>query len=679
MATANQPTKIGKYEILSTLGRGGMGVVYKARDPMIDRIVAVKTILVGEEAAGDESLLDRLHMEARSAGRLQHPNIVTVFDFGEQDDLSYIVMEYVEGINLARLIDERKPLGLDSKISILIQIAEGLAYAHEHGVVHRDMKPSNVCVTARGTAKILDFGLARFDSTRLTKTGYMAGTIAYMSPERLSGETGAQDDIFALGAIAYELLTYKRAFPGSMAPEVISRIITPTPPAAPSEVASVPKELDVIVLKALAKEKDARYETASDFSNDLRHFLQSDSLAAYLSDERRLTLEQQNEFVDSRASAHAYSGPSSRSRAIPPATMRIDVGAEPTRIEAPPTAIVADVTTAGMHTESEVDLTTSAAPTQVVPAQSKRRPWAAVAAAAGIIAGIGITIALLRPTAGTQNGTAPPKSAPPLVVPVTPQKPPGSQVTVVNPLQDTSAVQLATAKNLSAAVERRKLNTDELTQLSHAKAQIAVAEQKLKEKDYENGTRLIADSIAGLQKIMSANDKRVLRTPAVTPAVSKTSKVKPPSVGAIVEPPPQPQQTATTEVTGTAATSMAGKQTAPIEKHEPPLPPAESQQKLIGAFMQELAAAYQSKDVDFFRQRQIGFNDELARAIRNSPSVRVELHVERIDLIDAQHAAVVVRRTDWFPGASTPPATQSLVYHLQREGERWKIASISRA
>src|SRR5438128_8816577 len=137
MATHEQPAKIGKYEILSTLGRGGMGVVYKARDPIIDRIVAIKTILVGADA-GEENLLDRLHMEARSAGRLHHPNIVTVFDFGQQDDLSYIVMEYVEGINLARLIDERRPLGLDTKINILIQIADGLAYEHEHGVVHRD-------------------------------------------------------------------------------------------------------------------------------------------------------------------------------------------------------------------------------------------------------------------------------------------------------------------------------------------------------------------------------------------------------------------------------------------------------------------------------------------------------------------------------------------------------------
>src|SRR5437667_4784593 len=124
MPLYERPSKIGKYEILATLGRGGMGVVYKARDPRIDRVVAIKTILLGEEAAGDESLLDRLHMEARSAGRLQHPNIVTIYDFGEEGDLSYIVMEFVEGVNLARLIDEGRQIPLDTKLSILIQIAD---------------------------------------------------------------------------------------------------------------------------------------------------------------------------------------------------------------------------------------------------------------------------------------------------------------------------------------------------------------------------------------------------------------------------------------------------------------------------------------------------------------------------------------------------------------------------
>jgi len=662
MPTANQPTKIGKYEILSTLGRGGMGVVYKARDPMIDRIVAVKTILVGEEAAGDESLLERLQMEARSAGRLHHPNIVTVFDFGEQGDISYIVMEFVEGINLARLIDDHKVIGLDAKVSILIQIAEGLAYAHEHGVVHRDMKPSNVCVTSRGTAKILDFGLARFDSTRLTKTGYMAGTIAYMSPERLSGTTGIKDDIFALGAIAYELLTYRRAFPGTMAPEVISKIIAPTPPQAPSEVAGVPAELDAIVLKALAKEVDARYESAAEFANDLRQFMNSDTLEKYLTDEKRLTLEKsQSEFVDNRPSAHAYAGPSSARRpATPPPTMRIDISAEPTRVEAPPTAIAADVKATGARTQPEVDLTQSAAPTQIVPA--RRMPWAWAAAAALLIVGaIGAFVAFRKP--------APPPLKPAVTVNKPVPQPPASSINVHDPQAEQSELQLATARSLSEELDKRALNRDELLQLSQAKARIALADKKLKERDYEAGARLIADSIRGLQSVMTTSDKRMQQNSK--PAVEKPlPKPQPPARVAVVQPPAvQPPDV---QPVSPAPVAAVAPQPAPAPR------PVESPEKEIAAFMHQLAAAYQSKDVGFFREHALQFNDQFGSAIRNSPSIRVELQIGQIDLHDAQHASVQVKRTDWFPGSGTPPAVQSLVYNLLRDGSGWKLASISR-
>src|SRR6266550_2139319 len=358
MPTFERPSNIGKYEILATLGRGGMGVVYKARDPVIDRIVAIKTILVGEEVDAEDNLADRLTMEARSAGRLHHPNIVTVFDFGKEGELSYIVMEYVEGINLARIIDERRPLPLDTKLSLLVQIANGLAYAHEHGVIHRDMKPANVCVASPGTAKILDFGLARFDSTRLTKAGYMAGTIAYMSPERLGGTTGAKDDIFALGAVAYELLTYERAFPGATPPEVFGKILTPGSPPSPSQIADVPAALDRVVLKALAKEADARYATATEFADDLRHFV---STEVHRSMNDHPTLARPLGEFGARPSGTAYGAPS--------------------RILEQETAVVADITTKGASTKPDLDLT-AGPPTSVLPTPPARshRIWIAPAA-----------------------------------------------------------------------------------------------------------------------------------------------------------------------------------------------------------------------------------------------------------------------------------------------------------
>ena len=251
-----------------------MGVVYKARDPMIDRVVAIKTIREADLGA-DAQLLTRLRMEAKSAGRLQHPNIVTIYDFGEQDDLAYLVMEYVEGMNLARVISSGAPLSLNAKMEILIQLCDGLGYAHDLGVIHRDIKPANICLTERGDPKLLDFGLARFDQTRLTRSGLATGTISYMSPERLSGESGPSDDIFALGAVAYEILTYKRAFPGATMSQVVSRICSGTYPVPPSQVADVPGELDAVIARATAVDKSNRYQTAKDFARALRDVLHS--------------------------------------------------------------------------------------------------------------------------------------------------------------------------------------------------------------------------------------------------------------------------------------------------------------------------------------------------------------------------------------------------------------------
>ncbi|MDX1583910.1 MAG: protein kinase, partial [Thermoanaerobaculia bacterium] len=266
-----QPEKIGKYEIEGVIGEGGMGVVYKGRDPLIDRVVAIKTIKATDKAEHEE-LLKRLQMEAKSAGKLQHPNIVVIHDFGEQDDLTYLVMEYVEGRNLASIIKSGRQLPFAIKIDVIIQLCQGLDYAHGLGVTHRDIKPGNIAVTARGTAKILDFGLARVGSERLTKTGFTSGTIAYMSPERMRGDSGASDDIFALGAVAYEILTYQRAFPGKTYSDVVTKVLSDQYPKPLSEVANLPPELDPIILKALARETSDRYPNAGALAKELESF-----------------------------------------------------------------------------------------------------------------------------------------------------------------------------------------------------------------------------------------------------------------------------------------------------------------------------------------------------------------------------------------------------------------------
>jgi len=666
MATfSDRPTKIGKYEILSTIGRGGMGVVYKARDPMIGRIVAIKTILIGDDAgAGEDNLLDRLAMEARSAGRLQHPNIVTVYDFGEEDGLSYIVMEFVEGINLASLIDERRSIPLGTKLSILLQIADGLSYAHEHGVVHRDMKPSNVCVTARGNAKILDFGLARFDSTRLTKTGFMAGTIAYMSPERLNGTTGPKDDIFALGAIAYELLTLQRAFPGGTPPEVIGKIIAPDRPRDPSTISGIPAELDPIVQKALAKDIEQRYETAGALADDLRHFMRSDAFEQFLLIENHPTLDRSIKELVDVTSGNVYSGPSSRKqKADTPPTLG--------SISQLQTAIVPDVKTTGSHTQPEVNLNTfTTAATQVLPSQQprRRRLGLLITAAAIVVAIAGALIVWRKPVPPVRQ------EAPRTITAARP-----TVTNTTSPLAEQSELQLTTARSLSQELNRRKLNGREMVKVSEAKARIALGEKRLQAKDYEGGSRLIADGITTLQAVMSANDDRLQRGPAATVTAQAT--------------PPKSQPGGTKKEAAVATSSQPTTQTsappaiedrpAPVPQPQPqppshPTPAAESPEKEIAGFMRQLAAAYQNKDVAFFRDHTTRFTDQLAGAIRNSPSVRVELQVDRIDVRDSQHAIAHVKRTDWFADRGAPAAVQSLAYVLERDSSGWKIASISR-
>ncbi len=263
------PKTIGKYEILSVLGKGGMGIVYKARDPFIDRVVAIKTI-DADQFVDDNDLVARLRMEARSAGRLQHPNIVIVYELGEFESMAFLAMEYVEGANLANVIASGVHIALNTKLDIITQICDGVAYAHDMGVIHRDLKPSNICLTQRGDPKILDFGLARFDQTRLTKTGLTSGTLMYMSPERMRGETGPSDDIFALGAIAYEILTGRHAFPGKGFREIVQNITSGNYPIPPSRVIDVPKDLDAVIAKATAINKDLRFASAADLGRALR-------------------------------------------------------------------------------------------------------------------------------------------------------------------------------------------------------------------------------------------------------------------------------------------------------------------------------------------------------------------------------------------------------------------------
>jgi serine/threonine-protein kinase len=265
--------RLGRYEVLGELGRGAMGVVYKARDPIIDRVVAVKAIDSGRTGEAQASFTERFFQEARSAGRLNHPNIVTIHDAGEAGGQAYIAMEFLEGASLRDMLDEHAPLPVTRAVEIAGQVARGLAYAHEHGVVHRDVKPANIIVLHNRRPKITDFGIARLGEADVL-AGSRAGSPKYMSPEQIRGD-GALDgrsDVFSLGAVLYEMLTGRHAFNGGEATEIMRAVleVMPEPPSAHNP--RVPPELDAIVLRMLDKRPDARYPSARWLFRELRQF-----------------------------------------------------------------------------------------------------------------------------------------------------------------------------------------------------------------------------------------------------------------------------------------------------------------------------------------------------------------------------------------------------------------------
>jgi serine/threonine-protein kinase len=274
--------RIGKYTIVEELGRGAMGVVYKAMDPVIGRTVAIKTIRfdILANAQQREEAQRRFLREAQSAGNLSHPNIVTIYDVGEDQGLTYIAMEFVEGKSLEDLLCGRKPWDPAAAVNLIIQVAEGLDCAHRKGIVHRDVKPGNILIDASGRPKIVDFGIARISSSNLTQTSAVMGTPFYMSPEQVAGKKVDQRaDVFALGAIFYEILALEKPFGGDTLTTVIYKIMNETPRPLPQIVPGVPEALDAIVQKAMAKDAEARYQNCRELIEDLRAYGASAGLA----------------------------------------------------------------------------------------------------------------------------------------------------------------------------------------------------------------------------------------------------------------------------------------------------------------------------------------------------------------------------------------------------------------
>jgi uncharacterized protein YbaR (Trm112 family) len=282
--------RLGKYEVIGELGHGAMGVVYRARDPIINRLVALKTIT----AAGSDyqNLLERFYREAQSAGGLQHPNIVTIFDMGDEAGVPYIAMELIEGENLEQVISQRTPIPVSLKLLYAAQACSAFDYAHKRGIVHRDIKPGNIMVNKDGTVKVVDFGIARVLETSKTQTGMLIGTFAYMSPEQYHGEhADERSDIWSFGVLLYELLCYRRPFIGTTPAALMHSICSQDAPPLRSMDPALPAELEIMVSRLLQKSPENRYQSMEDVLLELDPIckgLQAESVARLVTESREV-------------------------------------------------------------------------------------------------------------------------------------------------------------------------------------------------------------------------------------------------------------------------------------------------------------------------------------------------------------------------------------------------------
>ena len=397
-----EPAQLGRYIIDSEIGRGAMGVVFKARDTVLERTVAVKTVNMALERDHADKYEARFYQEARAAAGLNHPNIVTVYDAGKAADVVYMAMEYIQGVELRTLLSEGQAMGTPQALAIAAQVAEGLAYAHQHGVVHRDIKPANIMVVADGPVKITDFGIARMRaSADLTQTGVMLGSPKYMSPEQVIGKRADhRSDLFSLGVILYEMLTGAAPFSGENVTALMYQIVNFAPPAPSSVNRAVPEMLDFIVAKMLAKPLEERYQDAKDVARDLRECERSLAAPPSAPTTRPggagIARGAQPEFVDSNAKTIVLAQTVNRTR------VQDQVQAEPS----PPPAHAVSESFDSMEATQRLAAMTGAVTlpltnTQVVGAMPRaqrtgwrRRDWLLVGGAA--LAGLVVAGALVR-------------------------------------------------------------------------------------------------------------------------------------------------------------------------------------------------------------------------------------------------------------------------------------------
>jgi hypothetical protein len=440
-------TRIGRYAVTGRLGRGGMGIVYRGYDEALERAVAIKILTV--EGTLDEESRRRFDIEAKAAARLQHPNILTVYELGQDRGVPFIAMELLSGADLEALVRSGVPLLLPEKLDVLVQVCRGLAFAHEHGIVHRDMKPSNVRILDDGTAKIMDFGIAKLLGTSLTRSGMMVGTVHYMSPEQIRAQPlDGRSDVFSVGVMLYELLAGRRPFVGEDPTQVLYKIVAEPAPEIDADLGDHGRSLRDIVARAMAKDANARLPGASRLADELTAVLSEVTRATPLAPEGQETLATARRLLKDGRAAESVDrlrsvvdrNPDSLEarRALRVATLetaRVVKSAETEQAAFP--ELEATFRPALTETQPETGVypatvasgqpTVLGAATPVVASSRPRWPWAV--GAAGLI-GLVVGASLWLPARRSAREAAPPATGPPAPAATQPSAaPPPSAVT----------------------------------------------------------------------------------------------------------------------------------------------------------------------------------------------------------------------------------------------------------
>ena len=725
------PTRLGKYEIVAKIGQGAMGEVYRAVDPLLGREVAIKTM---SEAIGrDPELRRRFQREAQSAGRLNHPNIITVYDFGDDDGQAYIAMELLEGDDLKDLIARHVVFSLDEKLDLMEQMAEGLAFAHARGVIHRDLKPANIHVLPGGRVKIMDFGLARVASSDMTRTGLILGTPNYMSPEQVRGETAtAQSDVFSLGAVFYELLTARRAFSGESVHSVLYQVVQQEPTAIRSLAGDVPVALSCVVERAMAKDGAGRFPNAAELREALRTARAAIGSARPIAEPPVAT--QATPSFGSSATRPAVPAPGSARGTIPTAgavalshdrrerAIEETVAGEPTAYPAPPapptpipppTELLAGLPARDPR-RAAVALEPPARATGSRP-ESRRGLIAVTVVVAAVALGSGVYVVASR---GRSKSTPTAQSAEAVSPSLAPAIPSPAASAALNVTSSATAALLeegrgrlrdrdyrAAATLAEAVLARSPQDAGGLGLLRDARAGVNAGDRiardlraALAAGDLEEAssalTRLTAadprhPELAALsQRVMAALTSEARKIQSASQRQATTSG-RPPDTSPRPAPAVAPT-TAPRQATAPDSVPSASPTPEPMREATPPSQPAlaaipmpptpgqlEASKGAIRSTIESYRAAFEMRNADALRHvfPRVDY-ERYKETFAKVESYRARIEVQDISLDGDRGAARCVVTYTIKPSPAGKLPSQRQVFHVRRSGETWIIDSI---